>query len=402
VIIFLSRVNSGVAIFSNMQVIDRIASSGYSYVSPTVDRACNVVPLLGGFKQRIEPYAHPLIQNADTCIDTVYGMVDVRAAALRSAATCAGTTALNLKHSAYIVVEERAIALRDVVTSTGDKAQKMIGESPMVARAHKTSLAIVDTLDMLIDRYLPEPQAKDGKDDTKDNTPEDLIPRVLHMPFKIPVRMMHISIAKARNGCDVIQVRIQWASQLTSDQKAKLQALIFSRSQAIVDKVSSSSLAITLRQGKQRVCNMSQIALQSIDDGRKAVEVKCYIVYERFHVIETRDWALKTVGALPQATMERASDIFVAYCQRGYDVTSFVVGQDRAMAIFAFVGKRLPFVKIAIHSSASTGALSDSSSHDVEQKIESSTGATGKAPQPTIEIPSKQEGSAVQEDEMSP
>jgi len=249
---------------------------------------------------------------------------------------------------------------------------------------------------------LPEPQAKDGKDETKDDTPQDLIPRVLHMPFRIPVRMIHISIAKARNGCDVIQVQIQWASQLTSDQKAKLQALFLSRSQAIVDIVSSSTLAITFRQGKQNVFNMLQIASQSMDDGRKAVGVNCYIVCERFHVIETRDWTLKTVGALPQAAMERASDIFVTASQRFYNVTSFVVGQDRATGIFAFVNKRLPFMKIAIHSSASTGALSDSSSHDVEQKIESSTGATGKASIPTIMIPSKERESAVQEDETTP
>jgi hypothetical protein len=68
--------------------------------------------------------------------------------------------------------------------------------------------------------------------------------------------------------------------------------------------------------------------------------------------------------------------------QRAYNATSFLAGQDRATGIFTLVGKRLPFVKIAVHASASTGALSDASSNEAEQKAESSTGATEKMPEP--------------------
>merc|ERR1719284_1796990 len=124
-----------------------------------MDRACAAVPLLGGIKQRIEPYAPPLIQKADLCIDSVYGVVEVRATALCGVANSAGAKALSVKDAARTAVEERALAVRDAVTTTGGKAQKMIGESVVVARVHKTSLAIVDTLDLLIDRYLPEPEA---------------------------------------------------------------------------------------------------------------------------------------------------------------------------------------------------------------------------------------------------
>jgi len=195
--------------------------------------------------------------------------------------------------------------------------------------------------------------------------------------LKIPVRMMHISISKARNGYDVVHVRIQWASHFTSGQKAKLQACILSRSQAITDKVSSSSLAITLRQGKQNISPLLQGALQCINDGNKAVGVKCCIVCEQLHLVEMKDWLLKTAGAMQQATMDRTSQISVAVSHRAYDVTSLIAGQERATGIFTLVGKKLPLVKIAIHSSASTGALSDSS-HEAEQKTEPSTGATGK------------------------
>jgi hypothetical protein len=361
-----------------MQVVDRITSSGYGYISPTVDRACTALPLLGGIKQRIEPYAPPMIQKADLCIDTLYGVVEVRASALRSAANSAGTKALSAKDAARLAVEVRASAIRDAVATSGGKAQKMIGESVVVARAHKTGLAIVDTLDILIDRYLPEPEGNDEKTGKPSTSPTDLIPRILHIPFKIPVRMMHISVAKAQNGRDVIKVRMQWASQLTSDQKAKLQEFILSRTQAVTDRVSSSSLAITLRQGKQSTIKMLQGVLQNINDGKTAIGGRCYIVLEQLHVIEMKEWVLMKAGTMQKVTVDGTSDVFAAVSQRAYNMTSFVVGQDRAVGFFTLVGKRLPFVKIAVRASASTGALSDASSHETEPKIESSTGATEK------------------------
>merc|ERR1712151_1219392 len=109
-------------------------------------------------------------------------------------------------------MEERATTFCDVVTSTGDKAQKMIAENFVVVRVHKTSLAIVDTLDMIVDRYLPEPESKEGKDEKWDNSSKPMALRMLYIPLKIPVRMLHITIVRARNGYDAIQVQIQWAS----------------------------------------------------------------------------------------------------------------------------------------------------------------------------------------------
>jgi len=387
-----------------MLVIDRIASSGYSYISPTVDRACDVLPLLGRVKQRIEPYPPAMIQKVDGCINTVYGVVEVRATALRTAANSAGSKALGLKHSAYVAVEERAIAVADVVTSTCGRAHKMAGESVVVVRVHKTSLAIVDTLDMLIDRYLPEPHDKNAGE-SKDQAPKDLIPRMLYMPFKIPVRVIYISIAKAQNGYQIVQVGIQSAIKLTSDQKEKLQALLLSRGRALADTASSSSLVISLGQGRQRVVNTSQIVLHSIDDGRKVVGAKCYIMCERLHVIEMKEWSLKAFEALSQATTARASDMWSVATQRVYDVSSVVVGQERAADMLTLVSKRLPFVKVVVHSAGSTGALSDSSSHDVDQaqedqNIESSTGESGKASVPKVEMPAKVEV-AIQEDAFS-
>jgi hypothetical protein len=273
----------------------------------------------------------------------------------------------------------------------------MVGESFVVTRVHKTSLALVDTLDMLIDRYLPEPHDKDGNAGAKDKAARHLIPRTLYIPFKIPVRVIHISIAKVQTWCHDFQVGIHSAVQFISDQKEKLQAFLLSRGRAIADTASSSSLVISLGQGREHAVNTSQIVMQSMNDGRKAVGAKCYILCERLHVIEMRDWSVKAVDTLSQATMARAPDISSVATQRIHDVSSLVVGQDRAADMLAFVSKVLPFAKVVIHSADSTGALSDSLPHDVDQNMESSTGETGQVSVPTIEMPFKEKTAAVVE-----
>merc|ERR1712172_374662 len=116
-----------------------------------------------------------------------------------------------------------------------------------------------------------------------------------------------------------------------------------------------------------------------MDDAKKAVGVRCYIFCDNLRLFEMKDWLLNTVGALQQATIDRTSQFSVAVSKRAYGATSFIAGPDRATDFFTLVGKKLPFVKIAIRASASTGALSDSaSSHEAEQKTEPSTGEAGR------------------------
>lgn len=349
-----------------MQLVDRVTSAGYSYVSPTVDRACNVLPFVGGVKQRIEPYAPPLIQKADLCIDTVYTIAEGRVTALRSMVTTAQDRVLDIK------------------TTATCKAQTFIEESAVVARVQKTSLALVDTLDMLIDRYLPAPLDKSGSKDQQMKEPEKLIPRLLFLPFKIPARMVHITVVKMQNGHEIVQVNIRWAIQLTSDQKAKLKAVVLSRSRAIVDRASSSSLAVSLKQGKQGASLKMQAALDSLAAGKKAVGVKCYVVCERLHVIEVKDY---TIG-LGQSATDCASGILIAASQRAFSVTAYIAGQERATGIFTMIGEKLPVLKTAMRLSASTGSLSDASSRSTEtpEKTPSSTGSSAK--QPLSPVPS--------------
>jgi hypothetical protein len=343
-----------------MQLVDRATSAGYSYVSPVVDKACNVVPLLGGVKKRLEPYAPPLIQRADLCLDAIYTGAENRATALRGAITSAEDKVLDLKTSVCI------------------KAQEVIWESPVVTRVHKMTLAFVDTMDLLIDRYLPlEETSREVDDMTEAKSTPALIPRMLHLPIKIPARMVHITIMKMQSGSEVVQVHIRWAVQLTSDQKAKYKAMVLSQSRAIADRAASSSLAVSLQKGKQDASKKVQAALTSLADGKKAVGVKCYVVCERLYIIELKDVTVKNVGIFQQSIFDVPSGIATAASKHAYYVTTLIAGKDRATGIFTTIGKRLPIVKAAIRSSASTGALSDTSSDSdqkSEQKVASSTG----------------------------
>merc|ERR1712110_815213 len=97
----------------------------------------------------------------------------------------------------------------------------------------------------------------------------------------------------------------------------------------------------------------------SLDNGKSAVAVKCYVVLEKCHVIEFKDWSLRNVSALQHVAVDRTSQMFAVASQHAYDVTSRVVGQDRATRISTLVSKRLPFVKVAVRASAPTKALSE-------------------------------------------
>lgn len=306
-------------------------------------------------------------------VEQAKGQIETQASSLLSVVASAGCKALDLKTSTYSAVEGRAIAIRDVVTSAGEKAQKIIGESTVVVRAHKTSLAFVDTLDMLIDRYLPDPEIKDGDDGSSPKGSEAVIPRMLRIPIKIPARMIKIAVLRAQDGYDLIQVKIKWSIELTRDQKEKLKSLVLTKSKAIADKASSSSLAVKLQIGKTDAARRAEALLKSIDDGKNVIGAKCYVVCERLYIIEVKDWTLKTFDS----SMVVASSMLAGASRRVYDVTSMIGGQDLAKGIFTVVGKRLPFVKNAIRESASTGSLSDTSStEESEQKLASGTGTT--------------------------
>jgi hypothetical protein len=290
--------------------------------------------------------------------DRVYSNIETQARTFCGAATSARSKALDLSNATYAAVECRAIAIRDVLTSTGEKAQRHIEENTMVVLVLKKSHALVDTLDMLLDRYLPDPEATDAMDGAAPKTIEPLIPRMLRIPVKIPARTIRIAMVRSRDGYNLLQIKVTWAMQLTHDQKEKLKSLVRTKSKAIADKASSSSLAVALQHVKCDASQNTRALFKSIDAGKRIAGAKCHLVYEQLCIIEIKDWTIKTFDT----TREVASNALTGASQRIFDVAALLGGREKVKGIFAVVGKRLPFVKSAIRESASSGALSDTSS----------------------------------------
>jgi len=373
-----------------MQLVDRVSSAGYGYVSPTIDRACKVLPLVGRVKHTIEPYAPPLIKKADMCIDAVYTVAEGRITAVRGIVNSAGEKVLEIK------------------TSASGKAQKFVGENALALRLQQTTLAMVDTLDQLIDRYLPEPPGEAGSTKAEVEAPKYSMPRMLRVPLKIPARMIHITVVRMQNGYEAIHVNFRWAMELTADQKAKFKALVYSHSRAIADRASASSLAVSLKNGKMGASKKMEAALDSFAAGKDAIKVKCYVVCERLHVFEVQDVAMKNIGSLQQSTAARVSGIVETASQYAFGITAYVAGKERATGIFTMIAKRLPMMEVAIPSSSSTGALSDTS-EESEPRLASSTGTPAAAPPakmkpsvPVLKMPVKQDDDQSQEWQGSP
>lgn len=136
--------------------------------------------------------------------------------------------------------------------------------------------------------------------------------------------------------------------------------------------------------------------------------MKCYVVCERLHVFEVQDVAMKNIGSLQQSTAARVSGIVEAASQYAFGITAYVAGKERATGIFTMIAKRLPMMQVAIPSSSSTGALSDTS-EESEPILASSTGTPAAAPPakvkpsvPVLKMPVKQDDDQSQEWQGSP
>merc|ERR1719235_1688487 len=141
----------------------------------------------------------------------------------------------------------------------------------MILRAHKAGVSFCDGTESLIDKWLPEPAAEKGKEAAETQA---LIPRTVALPFRIPARTIHICAFKVNGITQGIVVKAEWVVQLTKDQKCKLSTYIADRSRQLMDKVSNSTVVVTISDGKAAGARKLEIARQSIvvkySDGKAA------------------------------------------------------------------------------------------------------------------------------------
>jgi hypothetical protein len=362
-----------------MPMLQKITSTGYGYVEPTLDKARKNVSLVDGAVKRIEPITTAVITKADGCVDAGYKVVEDRVVAVHGAVS-------SVKETAYKKVSPMVDKVVDMKHQASDKALKVYNENQMIVRTHQKGMSLCDSIEALIDRLLPEPETEASKTTAqKDKQVKDqqlVLYRAIALPFRIPARTIHIVTVKIDGAIAEIIVKAEWAVQLTKDQKAKLSAYIAENSRQLMDKVSNSSAVVTLKSGKTSAAKKLEIARKSIADGQREIAVKCYIACERAGLVKVKDLTVEKIDQLQVVALQAAK----SGCNSVYILTKKVAGNERATIIFTKIGEKVPLVKSAIFPEASTGSL-EAAAPPAPARLRAGTGDTGAALQmPEVQL----------------
>jgi hypothetical protein len=242
---------------------------------------------------KVEPSTQELNQRDGTCIDAICEDGTTCSTTLRGAITSAQHRALEFKTFVYI-------------------------------KAREVSFSVVDTIDLLIDRYLPvEETNREIAEATRAKLTPALIPRMFGLPFKIPPRISHATIMKLQSASDAVQVLVRWIVQVTSDQKAKYKAMVLSQSRAIAERAASPSIVVSLQQGKQDASKR-----------KHAVRANDCASREYLRIIDLKDAIVRNARSFHQSIIDASCGIAMAAPKPAYDVTVPIAGKDRAAGIF--------------------------------------------------------------------
>lgn len=142
-----------------------IATTGYGYVDPLVSKARCSVPIVDSAVHRMELVVPRVIRSADRCV------------------------------VAAVIAADRQFARGIALVGSGRLHD-------LCSTAHSGCLELLDRSDDLIDWMLPleEPEREKAA-----RRQAQLIPRVLSMPWRIPVRCIKIIFIKARGLAEVLE-----------------------------------------------------------------------------------------------------------------------------------------------------------------------------------------------------
>jgi len=327
-------------------MIQKITTTGYGYIEPTLDKARKNVSLVDGAVKKIEPITTAVIKKVDGIADAGYKVVEDRVVAING-------TISSVKDSAYKKASPEVDKVVDVKNKATGKALQVYNKNPVILRTHQKGMSLCDSIEALIDRLLPEPETEAKKTSGKPEEKKLVLYRAIAIPFRIPARTIHIVAVKVDGAIAEVIVKAKWVVQLTKDQKEKLSARIADNSRQLMDKVSNSSAVVTLKSGKTTAAKKLEIARQSIVEGQRAIAVKCHIVCERVGLIELKEITVEKIDQLQVLAVQAAK----SGCNGAYAITKKVAGNERATIIFTKIGEKVPLVKSAITPEASTGSL---------------------------------------------
>lgn len=268
--------------------LQHIAGTGYSFVEPKLSWARGKVPLLNNAVVRIETIVTPVLKTTDKHIDLVYGGASKRSA-------------------------------------------------NMLGFVHEKSLLVVDRSEALIDKILPPPaQADKQSEKSEDKKTQALVPRIVRLPFRMPVRISMVMYMKANGAVDYVMISGRQVIQLSKEKQAQLAQLMAHRAKNATDKIASvSKPAVDVLQKYKTSANKRVSAFRcSMADGTEIIMVKIKVVFEQLHIIQAKDWAAEKISSVKKGTVTIAKSA----AHRAQSATARIAGEERVAAVFT----RLP------------------------------------------------------------
>jgi len=288
-------------------------------IEPRLDWARGKAPLLNGAFAKLEVYLSPVVQTADKYID------------MTSEGLSKAATGIKMSVAGRVAPVQHKVV--DVKNSAVSKATGVKDFSVMKVEG------VVCIMENAIDRLLPPP-AKVGATEKKGIAEEQakaaLIPRIAHLPFRVPLRVTMIVYVKGCGAVDTVIVGGRRVKSLAWEKQMQLAQLVQQRSKPLTDKVCALSEPVMLGLQKRKAA-----AYGAVESGHQAIVVKVYVVTEKFQ--PARDWSSRKVDDIlhSAATAARSS------ARLAHAVTVRVAGEQRAAFVFTRIGERMPALKLA-------------------------------------------------------
>jgi len=222
--------------------VQHLASTGYVYADPYVQKARDTVPLIDATVKRVEPLMPAVIGQADKCVDVV--------------CNAAQQSAQKISSGVLSIPSAAAGKARSVRVAASGKARTFFGAITVL------SLDFLDASEALVDRALPPDEGelaleKKERAAARAAGGRLVLVRALHLPCRVPLRAMRLTFVKARGLPEMLKRSPQYVYTLTSQQLTALQT-------------SSSRAMVSLKDSASR---NAQVVWQSIMQGKQAIVV---------------------------------------------------------------------------------------------------------------------------------
>lgn len=310
--------------------VQQVTGKGYSLIEPKLEWARGKAPLLNGAVAKLETYVPPVVQTADKYIDMTSEGVAKKAAGIRSSVEGIQTSvAVRVAPVQTKVIDVKNTAVSKVVDVRDNAVMKVE--------------VVVCFLETLIDRFLPPPAALTDVAEKKGTEEEQakaaILPRIAHLPFRVPLRVTMIVYVKASGAVDAVVVSGRRVKSLAWEKQVQVAQIVAQRTKPFTDKVSSLSAPVVNGLQKRKAA-----AYGAMESGQQAIVVKVYVIGEKFHLVEMRDWSSRKVDGMWQGATTAAR----GSARIAHTVTVRVAGEQRAAFVFTKIGERMPSLNLDI------------------------------------------------------